>query len=164
MPTEEDIFARLVQATVKYLTTDCYCQKGERPGDCSICDGEGRVRDHERIFAGTPAGTKVNYDAMKDCDHCGGRGRVYTPASMVRRLERSLWRAGAGGQERRLVLRVHPEVALHVLENEPDFLERMSRVTRVKLELRDDPLMHPDQFRMLSGRAESDVTHKYTTS
>ncbi len=106
----------------------------------------------------------LNQALTEDCDHCGGRGRVYTPSSMVRRLERGLRRAGAVQEERQLVLRVHPEVALHVLENEPDFLDRMSRATRVKLELRDDPLMRPDEFRLLSGRSATDVTHKYTTS
>ena len=95
------------------------------------------------------------------CEHCGGAGRVYTPATVIRRIERSLHRAAASKDERRLIVRVHPEVALQVLEEEPDFLRRVAKKTRLDLDLRDDPLMRQDQFRLLSGPAETDVTTKY---
>lgn len=95
------------------------------------------------------------------CEHCGGAGRVYTPATVIRRIERSLQRAAASKDERRLIVRVHPEVALQVLEEEPDFLRRVAKKTRLDLDLRDDPLMRQDQFRLLSGPAETDVTTKY---
>jgi ribonuclease G len=94
------------------------------------------------------------------CESCGGNGRVYTPATVLRSIERSLKRA-AGGKERALVVRVHPEVALRVLEEEPDFLSRLRKGTNLELELRDDPLMRRDEFRLLSGPAETDVTEQY---
>ena len=94
------------------------------------------------------------------CDQCSGQGRVYSPATVVRRIERSVTRAAAG-EERSLVIRVHPEVALRVFEQEPDFLQRLSKRTRIKVGLRDDPLMRQDEFRLLSGPAETDVTEKY---
>ena len=59
------------------------------------------------------------------------------------------------------MVRVHPEVALQVLEEEPDFLRRLGKKTHLRLVLRDDPLMRQDQFRILSGPAETDVTAKY---
>jgi ribonuclease G len=95
------------------------------------------------------------------CEHCGGNGRVYTPATVVRRIERSLVRAGAASDEKALVIRVHPEVALRVLEEEPNFVSRMGRRTGLKLRLRDDPLLREDEFHLLSGPAESDVTSRY---
>lgn len=95
------------------------------------------------------------------CTSCGGAGRVFTPATVVRRIERSLKRAAASKDERRIVVRVHPEVALQVVEDEPDFLPRLRKKTRLDLDLRDDPLMRQDEFRLLSGPAESDVTEKY---
>jgi len=95
------------------------------------------------------------------CTSCGGAGRVFTPATVVRRIERSLHRAAATKDERRIVVRVHPEVALQVVEEEPDFLRRLRKRTRLELDLRDDPLMRQDEFRLLSGPAESDVTEKY---
>ena len=97
------------------------------------------------------------------CDHCNGRGRVYTSATVVRRIERSVKRA-AVGEERSIVVRVHPEVALRVFEEESNFLERLMKKTRLKVALRDDPLMRQDEFRLLAGPSETDVTAKYLAS
>ncbi|MDZ7780107.1 MAG: Rne/Rng family ribonuclease [Gemmatimonadota bacterium] len=99
----------------------------------------------------------------RTCTSCGGSGRVYTPATVVRRIERSLGRAGASKDEKRIVVRVHPEVALRVFEEEPEFLKRLRARTKLELDLRDDPLMRFDEFRLLSGPAETDVTDKYVT-
>jgi ribonuclease G len=98
------------------------------------------------------------------CSLCGGSGRIYTPATVVRRIERSLRRAASSKEERRIVVRVHPEVALQVMEEEPDFLRRLRGRMRLELDLRDDPLMRQDEFRLLSGPAETDVTEKYVAS
>jgi ribonuclease G len=97
------------------------------------------------------------------CAHCSGTGRVYTAATVIRRIERSLKRAAASREERKVVVRVHPEVALQVLEEEPDFLRRVGKKTQLDLDMRDDPLMRQDEFRLLSGPAETDVTSKYAT-
>ena len=95
------------------------------------------------------------------CPSCGGIGRVYKPATVVRRIERSLERIAASKEEKRIVVRVHPEVALRVIENEPGLLKRLRARTRLELDMRDDPLMRLDEFRLLSGPAENDVTEKY---
>jgi ribonuclease G len=80
---------------------------------------------------------------------------------VVRRIERSLERIAASKEEKRIVVRVHPEVALRVIENEPGLLKRLRHRTRLELDMRDDPLMRLDEFRLLSGPAENDVTEKY---
>ncbi len=95
------------------------------------------------------------------CSSCGGIGRVYTPATVVRQIERTLKRAAASREEKSIVVRVHPEVALRVIEEEPELLKRLKGRTRLDLRLRDDPLMRLDEFRLLSGPAETDVTEKY---
>jgi ribonuclease G len=95
------------------------------------------------------------------CQSCGGIGRVYTPATVVRQIERTLRRAAASKEEKSIVVRVHPEVALRVIEEEPGLLKRLRNGTRMELQLRDDPLMRLDEFRLLSGPAETDVTEKY---
>ncbi|MEM7416004.1 MAG: Rne/Rng family ribonuclease [Gemmatimonadota bacterium] len=95
------------------------------------------------------------------CQSCGGIGRVYTPATVVRQIERTLKRAAASNEEKSLVVRVHPEVALRVIEEEPGLLKRLRDRTNLQLRLMDDPLMRLDEFRLLSGPAENDVTDKY---
>jgi len=97
------------------------------------------------------------------CSHCGGAGRVYSPATVVRRVERSLNRIAAEGKEKRIVVRMHPEVALQILEQEADFLPGIRKRTRMKVQLLDDPLMRQDEYRVLAGPAETDVTERYVT-
>ena len=97
------------------------------------------------------------------CTHCGGAGRVYSPATVVRRVERSLNRVAAEGKEKRLVIRMHPEVALQILEQEAGFLPRIQERTRMKVQLLDDPLMRQDEYRVLAGPAQTDVTDRYVT-
>jgi ribonuclease G len=95
------------------------------------------------------------------CPTCSGTGRVFLPETVVRRLERSLRRAAEGHKDRRLVVRVHPEVALYLLEEEPQFLKSQSKATGIDLELRDDPMMKLDELKLMSQPAGRDVTESY---
>ncbi len=47
------------------------------------------------------------------------------------------------------------------MEFEPNFVKRLSGQTRLQLDIRDDPLMRHDEFKVLAGRAKTDVTDKY---
>ena len=95
------------------------------------------------------------------CPSCAGTGRVFLPETVVRRLERSLKRAGADNKDRRLVVRLHPEVALYLLEEEPQFLKTQARQTGIDLEVRDDPMMKLDELKLMSQPAGRDVTEHY---
>jgi len=95
------------------------------------------------------------------CAHCGGTGRVFTPDTVVRRIERAIRRVSVDGTERRITIRVHPQVALHILEQEPGLLKRLQKSFNLELDLRDDPLMRQDEFRLLAGPADTDVTARY---
>ena len=98
------------------------------------------------------------------CAACGGGGHVWTAATLVREIERAVRRAGVSGEKRQLLIRLHPKVALQIMELEPRFVRRLSRRTRLRLDIRDDPLLRPDEFRLLSGRAEEDVTDRYRSA
>ncbi len=98
------------------------------------------------------------------CDHCEGMGRVYTPATVVRQIERSIRRVSVKGDEKKLLIRMHPEVALRIMEEEPDFIRKLGQTTRLKLDMRDDPLLREDEFRILSGAAQTDVTSRYVAA
>jgi len=95
------------------------------------------------------------------CTHCGGTGRVFRPETVVRRIERAIRRVSAQQAERQITIRIHPQVALHILEDEPEFLRRLEKTLRLDVDLRDDPLMRQDEFRLLAGPADADVTGKY---
>ena len=79
----------------------------------------------------------------------------------MRRLERSLKRVAHDKKERRLTVRLHPEVALYVLEQEPNFFKELGKATGIDLEMRDDPLAALDEFKLVAQPAGRDVTERY---
>jgi ribonuclease G len=95
------------------------------------------------------------------CPHCGGSGRVFRPETVVRRVERAIRRISVQQREKEVTIRLHPQVALYILEEEPDFMRRLERSLSLDVDLRDDPLMKQDEFRLLAGPADADVTNKY---
>ncbi|HEY6947884.1 MAG TPA: Rne/Rng family ribonuclease, partial [Gemmatimonadales bacterium] len=76
-----------------------------------------------------------------ECPTCGGSGRVFTPEVVARRLERAIRRVGHERREQQISVRLHPEVALYLLEEEPKLLQQLQKATGIDLELRDDPMM-----------------------
>jgi ribonuclease G len=91
-------------------------------------------------------------------------GRVFRPAVVLRRLERSQRRACSDRRERELSLRIHPEVGLYLLEQEPNFLRHLERQTGLEIDVRDDPMMRLDEFRLMAMPAGRDVTEEYAVA
>jgi ribonuclease G len=106
----------------------------------------------------------VYQTVTQPCPFCEGAGRIMRPATVVRRLERAVRRVAAAKEERRLVIRLHPEVALHILEEEPTLLRNLESEFKVDIEVRDDPLMRADEFRILAGPSDVDVTSRYAVA
>jgi ribonuclease G len=98
------------------------------------------------------------------CPTCHGTGRVFTAETVTRRIERSIRRAALEGKKDPLVIRVHPEVALYVLENEKDLIKKLEAAGSFSLELRDDPLLKPDEFKIVIRSAGRDVTQLYAVA
>src|SRR5437868_8750739 len=98
------------------------------------------------------------------CPTCHGTGRVFTAETVVRRVERAIRRAGVEGRKDPLVVRVHPEVAMYLLENEKDLIRKLEKAVGVGLELRDDPLLKPDDFKLVVKTAGRDVTQQYAVA
>lgn len=99
-----------------------------------------------------------------ECPTCVGTGRVFTPEVVTRRLERSLRRVAHERREKAVAVRIHPEVALYLLEEEPKLLGQLARLTAMEIEIRDDPMMHLDEFRLMSRPAGRDVTELYAVA
>ncbi|HSM16851.1 MAG TPA: Rne/Rng family ribonuclease [Gemmatimonadales bacterium] len=98
------------------------------------------------------------------CPTCGGIGRVFRPEIVTRRLERALRRAGNEQREPKLAVRIHPEVALYLAEEEPKLLKGIMRETGLDIEIRDDPMIKLDEFRLMSRPAGRDVTELYAVA
>ena len=100
----------------------------------------------------------------ESCPTCSGTGRIFTPETIVRRVERAVRRISAEGRRDALTLRLHPEVALHVLEQEHDFVKRLEKMAGFALDLRDDPLLRQDEIKLVVRGAQRDVTQQYAMS
>ena len=97
------------------------------------------------------------------CAHGEGGGRGYTRETVVRKIERALNRFSENEKDKRVLVRLHPVIALNIFEKEPNFLRNVGRGTKLRIALRDDPLLREDEFRILSGAAETDVTLQYAS-
>ena len=103
-----------------------------------------------------------HYQSMTEaCPTCGGTGRVFTPETIIRRMERSVRRMVVEGRKDNLLVKLHPDVAMYVLEQERDLLQKLQKGATFSLELRDDPLLKPDEFKLVVKGQGRDVTQQY---
>src|SRR3954464_5352648 len=95
------------------------------------------------------------------CPTCTGTGRVLTPETIVRRMERSVKRMAVEGRRDNLLVKLHPDVAMYVLEQERDLAQKLQKAANFSLEFRDDPLLKPDEFKLVVKAQGRDVTQQY---
>jgi ribonuclease G len=134
----------------------------------------GRDRARTRAFAVSDLGLiemtrqrvrQSHLQSMTEaCPTCHGTGRVFTPQTIIRRIERAVRRMGVEGKRESLLVKLHPEVAIHVLEEEKDFLKKLEKLAGFSLELRDDPMLRPDEFKLVVKGAGRDVTQQYAVA
>ena len=98
------------------------------------------------------------------CAMCHGTGRVFTAETVVRRVERSIRRMTVEGKKDHMLVKLHPDVAMYLLEQERDYAKKLEKLAGFKLELRDDPLLRPDEFRLVVKTAGRDVTQQYAVA
>jgi len=55
-------------------------------------------------------------------------------------------------------------VALYLMEEEPKFLRYLQRTAGLDIDLRDDPIIPMDEFRLVSQPAGRDVTERYAVA
>jgi len=68
------------------------------------------------------------------------------------------------GKRDNLVVKLHPDVAMYVLEEEQDLFRKLEKTVGFSLELRDDPLLKPDEFKLVVKGAGRDVTQQYAVA
>jgi ribonuclease G len=98
------------------------------------------------------------------CPTCHGTGRVFTAETITRRVERAVRKAGLEGRKDPLLIRIHPDVAMYVLEHEKDLVKKLEKAVGFTIELRDDPLLKPDDFKLVVKSAGRDVTQQYAVA
>jgi ribonuclease G len=81
------------------------------------------------------------------CPYCAGRGRVKSVATICLNLRKELLHLrGRFGQQPELLLRVHPEVARALQQEERAILDELERSLSVRILLQSDPELHHERF------------------
>ncbi|HRN52853.1 MAG TPA: Rne/Rng family ribonuclease [Gemmatimonadaceae bacterium] len=113
-----------------------------------------------------------HFHAMTEaCPVCNGTGRVFTAETIVRRMERS-WqrmeravrRLASEGRREAVIVKLYPETAIYLLEEEKDLIKRLEKQVGFGLEMRDDPLLKPDEFKLVVKGAGRDITSQYAVA
>jgi ribonuclease G len=97
----------------------------------------------------------------ENCAACEGSGRVLSLSSAMLKIERMLRRVGQRAKERQLILRVHPDVAVHLVEQNADRLGRLEKQYRFRVEIRDDPSLRRDEIRLFRGKTFEEITKQF---
>jgi ribonuclease G len=63
-----------------------------------------------------------------------------------------------------LVVRLHPDTATYVLEQEQDLMKKLEKGVGFSVDMRDDPLLRPDEFKLVVKGAGRDVTQQYAVA
>jgi len=99
----------------------------------------------------------------EDCPHCGGLGKVPSPETMLVKLERAMRRVAAMGTDRRITLRVAPEVALFFVEQEARRFAELEKRFRIQVDLKDDPQLKRGDMRVITTK-KLDITKQVVGS
>lgn len=106
-----------------------------------------------------------HFHAMTEaCPICNGTGRVFTAETIVRRMERAVRRLANEGRRDGIIVKLYPETALYVLEEEKELIKRLEKSVGFSVEMRDDPLLKPDEFKLVVKGAGRDITSQYAVA
>jgi len=86
----------------------------------------------------------------EDCPHCEGLGKVPSPETMLVKLERVMRRVSAMGSERRITVKVAPEIALFFVEQEGRRFAELEKRFRLQVDLKDDPQLKRGEMRVFT--------------
>lgn len=98
------------------------------------------------------------------CPICQGTGRVFTAETIVRRVERAVRRLANEGRREGVIVKLHPDTAMYVLEEEKDLFGKLAKSVGFGVEMRDDPLLKPDEFKLVVKGAGRDITSQYNVA
>ena len=88
----------------------------------------------------------------EDCPHCMGLGKVASLETMLVKLERVMRRVAAMGDEKRMSVKVSPEVALYFVEQEGRRFADLEKRFKLAVDLKDDPQLKRGEMRVFTEK------------
>ncbi|MFH1681236.1 MAG: Rne/Rng family ribonuclease [Candidatus Eisenbacteria bacterium] len=92
------------------------------------------------------------------CPHCGGTGKRLSLATLAGKVERLLERVSSYCDERKVVVKLNPEVAVAFLEGSAGRLEAIEKRYRLGVEVQDDPSLAREEVRIFGRRSGKELT------
>ncbi|MCC6350777.1 MAG: Rne/Rng family ribonuclease [Candidatus Eisenbacteria bacterium] len=90
----------------------------------------------------------------EDCPTCGGLGKVPSSETMLVKLERAMRRVMAMGGNRRITVKVAPDVALYFVEQEARRFSELEKRFRIAIDLKDDPQLKRGEMKLFSEKKQ----------
>jgi ribonuclease G len=103
----------------------------------------------------------ILHSFSEPCPVCGGGGLVESKSSVVNHIERWIRRFKSETNELRLVLTVHPSIALYLKEGSISRLFKMMVRYRTVLQLKQNPRSPISEFHFFSMKQNKDITDVY---
>jgi len=94
------------------------------------------------------------------CPTCGGLGLVFSPVTVIARLERWLMRAAKSKKNSFLIV-THPVVAEELIAEGGERLRDLETLYRVRLECFPDGTIDPDEFSVLDANTGEELTDDF---
>src|SRR5437667_890122 len=88
----------------------------------------------------------------EDCPHCAGLGKVPSLETMLVKLERAMRRVRAMEADKRITVKVSPEVALYFVEQEGRRFAELEKRFKLQVDLKDDPQLKRGEMRVFSSK------------
>ena len=94
----------------------------------------------------------------EDCASCGGLGKVPSHETMLVKLERAMRRVAAMGGQKRITVKVAPEVAIYFVEQEARRFGDLEKRFKVAIDLKDDPQLKRGDMKVFTEKKQELTT------
>jgi ribonuclease G len=103
----------------------------------------------------------ILHSFTETCPACGGTGLVRSKTTTLNQLDRWLRRFRAETSERRIILRVNPELEDSLLAGTPSRLQKLMFRHRLLIRLETDSSIPLGEFRVFSRKQQRDITGQF---
>ncbi|MFH1278686.1 MAG: Rne/Rng family ribonuclease [Candidatus Eisenbacteria bacterium] len=92
------------------------------------------------------------------CPHCGGTGKRLSLASLAMKVERLLRRVSTYCSEKKVVVRLHPDLAVYFIEGRAGRVEAIERRYKLSVEIEDDKNLGREEIRIFAQKNGKELT------
>ena len=92
------------------------------------------------------------------CPHCKGTGKRLSLASLAMKVEGLLRRVSSYCSEKKVVVAVHPELAVYFLEGSSGRLGAIEKRYKLSVEIRDDDSLDREEIRIFDRKSGKELT------